>query len=469
MARWSSNRVTAVFSLAVLAGCTQRGASPEPGVGKVVEPVPLPAAVPGQPAPASLSEVAERVLPAVVSVASTRVASADDFDLPFDDPLFRHFLEPFGPFQMQRGRRPEIHGLGSGVLVGKGLLLTNAHVVEGASSLEIIAFDRRELKGEVVGLDRKSDLAVLRIRGKTDDLKSLEFGVGETVTMGIVSAIGRANVGVAAYEDFIQTDAAINPGNSGGALVDTQGRLVGIPTAILSRSGGYMGIGFAIPSNMAKPIMDALLTHGRVVRGWLGVAIQDVDEELANALGLRATSGVLVADVSAGSPAERAGLKRGDLVVELDGAPVRSSSELRNLIADAGASKAVKLGIVRGDKHLELEATLGEAPNEPSRPSEASPAESPGGIDGLTVAPLDQATRKDLQIPARVQGVVVTAVEPGSDAARAGLRRGDVVSEVNRKPLKSPGDLVAALAKIKGPVALLVFRQGQSAYVVVRR
>jgi serine protease Do len=295
-------------------------------------------------------------------------------------------------------------GLGSGVVVADNVIVTNNHVVEGADELRITTADKREITAEVAGTDPRSDLAVLRIKGKIEGLKPIEFGdsqalrpgdvvlavgnpfgVGQTVTMGIVSAKGRADLGIVDYEDFIQTDAAINPGNSGGALVNMEGKLVGVNTAILSRTGAFAGVGFAIPSEMVKPIMQSLLENGKVVRGWLGVTIQDVDAELARAMSLPSASGVLISDLAPGGPAARAGVQRGDVVVRIDGKPVESTGRLRNLIAAAGARGKVSLDLVRKGKPQTLSVELGEMPNDPSNNGSLGPATS-SGMDGLTVA-----------------------------------------------------------------------------------
>src|SRR5260221_3277344 len=333
---------------------------------------------------ASIADIAERTAPSVVNVASSRTVKNVRERMPnfFNDPFFQHF---FGP-GMGGGEGPEIpekhqeHGLGSGVIVSRdGLVITNNHVVEGADEIRVTTSDKREFPAKVLGTDAKSDVAILKLEGDPKGLSPLEFGdssrlrlgdlvlaegnpfgVGQTITMGIVSAKGRANVGIAAYEDFIQTDAAINPGNSGGALVDMEGHLVGINTAILSRSGGSMGIGVAIPSIMAQRIMKALIEHGKVVRGWLGVGIQNVDQDLASAMKLPDVKGILISDVMDAGPGAKAGLKSGDVVLRLNGAPIDSTGAFRNAIAAAGAGATVKLDILRDGKPMTVEAKLGE-------------------------------------------------------------------------------------------------------------
>ncbi len=438
----------------------------------------------------SIADVAEKALPSVVNVSSTKVEHIDASRNPFlNDPFFQHF---FGGGNMPRERRE--YGLGSGVIINKkGIILTNNHVVAGASTIKVTTHDKREFDAKVLGTDPKSDVAVIQLEG--GDIKGLQpiemgdssrlrlgdvvlaignpFGVGQTVTMGIVSAKGRANVGIADYEDFIQTDAAINPGNSGGALVDMEGKLIGINTAILSRSGGYQGIGFAIPTNMAKPIMQSLIKTGKVVRGWLGVSIQNVDQDLADALKLPSTEGVLISDVGPDSPAAKGGLKRGDVILKLDGKKVDSTGMLRNLVAEAGANVKAHLDILRSGKPMALDVMLGEMPasmaGPPGSPGAGSSA-APDKLDGLTLENLSAGTRQHFNIPDSVkQGVVVSNVAPGSTAAAQGLRPGDVVLQVNRKAVTSMASFRQLYDKAKGRVLLLVSRNGRTLYLVVNR
>jgi serine protease Do len=292
------------------------------------------------------------------------------------------------------------------------------------------------------------------------------FGVGQTVTMGIVSAKGRANVGIVDYEDFIQTDAAINPGNSGGALINMDGELIGINTAILSRTGGYQGIGFAIPTNMVRPIVDSLVKNGKVVRGWLGVVIQEVDQELATALKLPTSQGVLISDVDPAGPAAKAGLQRGDLVVKLNGRKVGSSGELRNLVATAGVNNSINLEFYRDGRLLSKAISLGELPGQVAEQKQL-PVESSAG---LQVAPLTPDIRNKFNIPPRVNfGVVVSGVDRGSLAARAGLRQGDVILEVNRATIKSVNRFNRLFSQAKGRVLLLVYRRGSTMFLILNK
>jgi serine protease Do len=478
-----------VFSLALAVGCT-RGAStrvqPEPG-SDGARSVPA-AAVPVQvlPNPAlaqaggvSIADVTERVLPSVVNISMTKVGRAQ---VPNMFPFF------FGPPQ----DRVE-QGMGSGVIVSAdGTILTNNHVVSDAKEIKVTTYDRKEYVAKVVGTDPKSDLAVIRIQGDVSGLRPIAFGdssrlrlgdvvlaignpfgVGQTVTMGIVSAKGRADLGIVDYEDFIQTDAAINPGNSGGALVNMEGQLVGINTAILSRSGGYQGIGFAIPTNMAQPIMESLKKDGRVVRGWLGVGIQEVEPELAAALKLPVSSGVVLSDVRPGTPAAAAGLRRGDVVVKFDGRAVTSAGQFRNSVAATGARRKVLLDIFRDGKQQSVTVELGEMPSDQQSlggPSGSPSAPGSSVLDGITIESITPEHRRAFEISSDVtQGMVVTGIDPRSAAARAGLRPGDVLLEVNRTPVTTPKQLQDAYAKAKGNVLLLVNRRGSTIFLVVRR
>jgi len=442
-----------------------------------------------------LADVAERAKRAVVSVASTRIAKVETPDQSLDDPLLRRF---FGPGE-QGGDRPtgqgpgprldqrEEHGLGSGVLVGQGLILTNAHVVAGASELAVTGEGGRTIAAKLLGSDPESDLAVLRVTGDASNLPHLDFanssqlrlgelvlaignpfGVGETVTMGIVSATGRSDLGINAYEDFIQTDAAINPGNSGGALVNLDGQLVGIPSAILSRTGGYMGVGFAIPSDMARPIMNSLVEHGHVSRGYMGVAIQNLDEELAKALRVPDARGVVIADVTPHGPAARAGIQRGDVVVAVDGEPTASTGQLRNRIAATGGGKTVRVDLIRQGEKKGLDVKLDNLPEtNTSGGTPGAPSSAPSAF-GLVVAPLNEELRRRLHVPSEIKrGAVVLSVEPQSRAARADIRPDDLILEFDRRRVTGPEDLVALSGK-SDPVPLLLWRENRTFFSVIK-
>ena len=431
----------------------------------------------------TIADIAERVTPSVVNVASRRTVRARSQQ----PDLFRFFFGPGGGEPQEREQR----GLGSGVIYSKdGLVLTNNHVIEGADEITVQTGDGTEYPAEVVGTDAKSDVAVLRLKGDVKNLVPLRmgdsaalrvgdvvlaignpFGFSQTVTMGIVSAKGRSDTRIVDYSDFIQTDAAINPGNSGGALVNMQGELVGINTAIISRSGGYQGIGFAIPSNMAGQIAQSLVEHGRVVRGWLGIGIQDVDPELAGALSLPNADGVLVSDVEPGSPAAKGGLQRGDVILSVDGKKMKTSSQLRNAIAEAGANKKVELDLLRGGKPLKLSVVLGELKSEAPVADRAGPGAPPETLSGMSLEPLTPRIRQQLQLPATVkQGIVVTHVEPGGEASESGLAPGDVIIEINRQPVTGVQDFRAAYNKPgTKTVLLLVYREGRTRYVALSR
>jgi serine protease Do len=295
------------------------------------------------------------------------------------------------------------------------------------------------------------------------------FGIGQTVTMGIISAVGRANMGITDYEDFIQTDAAINPGNSGGALVTMDGQLVGINTAIVSRTGGYQGVGFAIPSNMVMQIKDSILRHGKVIRGWLGVAIQDLTADLSQSLGVPARTGVLVSDVTPDSPAAKAGLQRGDVITQVDGTATNDSAHLRNLIAQAGKGKRVRIEVLRGGKEKSFEVALGELPVE-GRAGQAAPlAEDAGLFAGVTVQELDAATRARLRVPPTLRGVLVAGVDTQGPAARMGLRPGDIILEVDRVETPSVEAFRKAARQSEQRALVLVYRDGVTIFLSLSR
>jgi serine protease Do len=439
----------------------------------------------------SIADVAAKVTPSVVNVLSEKASrsTAPDLSPFFSDPFFNFnffFDQPGRSFREAPLRREQ--SLGSGVIVSAdGVIITNNHVVAQAEKIRVALKDGRELEAKLVGSDPKSDVAVLRVDAK--DLPAIAvadsskirigdlvlaignpFGIGQTVTMGIISAVGRANIGITDYEDFIQTDAAINPGNSGGALVNMDGQLVGINTAIVSRSGGYQGIGFAIPSNMAMQVKDAILQHGKVIRGWLGVAIQDVTEELSKSLDVPAKSGVLISDVTPGSPAANAGLKRGDVITSIDGVKTTDSAHLRNLVALAGKGKKVKVELLRDGKAKSVEVTLGE---QPADGSVAGPggeqAEDSSLFAGVSVQEIDAATRSRLRIPPNVRGILVARVDPQSPAASMGLRPGDVIVEVNRIETPSVDAFRKATRQSERRALVLVYRDGVTIFMSLSR
>jgi serine protease Do len=441
----------------------------------------------------SFAPTIKQVSPAVVKVftttASKQSPAAPQF---FDDPFFRRFFGDQVPGgQQRRFRTPKQHGLGSGVIVtADGYILTNNHVVENADEIKVALDDEREFAAKVVGRDDKSDVAVLKVDAK--DLPYLHlansdmlevgdvvlaignpFGVGQTVTMGIVSATGRGNIGLD-YEDFIQTDAAINPGNSGGALVDAEGRLVGINTAIISRSGGNQGIGFAIPVNLARSVMESIVKEGRVVRGFMGVNIQDVTPTLAKEFDLRDNNGALVADVTAGSPAEKAGLKAGDIIMKFNGKPVRDSRQLKLQVAQTSPSAKVPVEVLRDGSTRTITVQLKEFPRNELASSSRRGGDGDGQgeetLKGVAVGDIDARTREQLKLPADLKGALVTEVDENSAAYEAGLREGDVIIEINRKPVAN-GEEAVELSHRNGKkdsTLLRVWSRGGTRYVVVK-
>ena len=435
--------------------------------------------------------VVGKVLPAVVNISSSRtvkVQGGNPSEPFFNDPLFRQFFgNEFGrQFRVPKERRE--HSLGSGVIVNPdGYILTNNHVVEDASQIKVVMPDRREFNGRIVGTDAKTDLAVVKVDAKglptipmADSSKVKighfvlavgdPFGVGETVTMGIVSATGRGNLGIEDYEDFIQTDAAINPGNSGGALVNVDGQLIGINTAILSGGGGNQGVGFAIPINMANYVMQQVIKSGKVTRGWLGISIQPVTAEIAQAFGLNQSRGALVGDVTADSPAARAGLQKGDIILAMNGEQVDDERTLRLRAGQMAPGTSVRLTIFRNKQQQDVNVTLGEMPNtKPRAENRGGGGGSASPLSGLSVEDLTADIASQLNLPRGTTGVVVADVAEGSPGAEIGLQQGDVIQEVNRKPVRNVNEFNSALSQAgKKPVLLLVNRGGASRYVVVQ-
>jgi serine protease Do len=471
-------------------------AGPEPIPNPIVRPVATAPQVPmAGGSGKNFVEIAKSVKPAVVNIAATRSGKSGEnpHGAPLDDPFFRKFFgdEFFKRDRDAPPREPKERGQGSGVIVEtNGLIVTNNHVVNKADDIRVFLPDKREFKGKLIGTDAKTDIAIVKIEATglptipwadSDQLEVGEFvlavgspfGLTQTVTMGIVSAVGRASMGIAEYEDFIQTDAAINPGNSGGALVNVRGELVGINTAIFSQSGGNMGIGFAVPSNLSRAIMDQLVRTGKVVRGWLGVAIQDLTPELATQFGITETKGVLVSDVMEDSPAKKAGFERADVIVEYDGKSMDSPTHLRNAVAQTPIGKKVSVKLIRDKKSKTIEVAIVEQPKSLGQPSAEESRESvvpTGLLSDLEVHELNEELITRYGLKATERGVVVVRVKPGSTAEEMGVREGDVILEVNRKAvgsLKSYEQAASALAKDQA-ILLLLRRKGQTIYLTLR-
>jgi serine protease Do len=434
----------------------------------------------------SYAEVVDQVAPAVVTIRSERRVRTTSQQLPQIPEQFRDFFG-FGDQFGQRGPRqmPERRegGLGSGVVVrADGYVLTNHHVIDGAEVVNVEFSDGRTLAAKVVGSDAPSDLAVLKVEGTNLQTLTLgdsdavrvgdvvlavgnPLGVGQTVTMGIVSAKGRATgAGDGSFEDFIQTDAPINQGNSGGPLVSTRGELVGINSQIMSRSGGNIGIGFAIPANMARNVMTQLIDSGEVRRGMLGVTIQPVTSDIARSLGLSEVRGAIVNAVTPGSAAEKGGIARGDVITGIDGDEVKDGNELRNRVAQTAPGTSVKLNVLRDGKEQVMTVTLSEL-NTGNGPSASRDSGGDSTGFGMSIEPLSGDRAKQLG----VTGVVVTAVQPSSRAADAGLRPGDVIERIDGKPVQSVDALSNALESGDRPALLLVHRSGTSLFLTIER
>jgi serine protease Do len=459
----------------------------------------------------SFASVVKHTAPAVVNISSTKVikASAEQQPRrgrrgqgnggasPFDDPLFRQFfgdgndMGPGGmsPFAVPRDRRES--SLGSGVIVSpEGYILTNNHVVEGATTVKVLLSDKREFTAKIVGTDPQTDVAVVKIDGNSLPVLPLSgttpqvgdialaignpFGIGQTVTMGIVGATGR-NLGgtIEQYEDFIQTDAAINPGNSGGALINTRGELIGINTAIISGSGGNQGIGFAVPVTLAKNIMDQLMRTGKVTRGYIGAMLQDVDPGLAKAFHLPNQNGAVITNIEPNSPAEKGGLKGGDVIVSVNGEPVSDVAGLRLRVASFAPGTAVKFHVLREGQPHDVTVTLAERPaNLEARDNSGRGPQGPGhqsGLEGVSVDDLTPQIARQLQLPAGTVGAVVTDVNESSPAAEAGLQRGDVIEQVNNTPVKSAADFekMVRQGSRNGQTLLLINHQGVTRYIAI--
>lgn len=434
----------------------------------------------------AFSEIVNTVSPAVVNISTTKVFKRDTSPF-FEDPFFDLF-SPFHEFRIPKKWKEQ--SLGSGVIVSPdGYIITNNHVVEKADEIKVTLLDKRTFKGSVVGADLKTDIAVVKIAasnlptipwGDSEKLQVGEFvlaignpyGLSHTVTMGIISAVGRANVGIADYEDFIQTDAAINPGNSGGPLVNIKGELVGINIAIFSRTGGYQGIGFAVPSNMSRLVMDQLIQRGKVTRGWLGVTIQELTPELSQKFSLKKSKGALVSDVARNSPAEKAGIIRGDIILEFNGREVKDVSSLRNMVAQSKIGSEVSMKILRAGKEYSVRVVIAELPREVAEVAPDQLPDEPEEIEvltGLTVMDLTKDIARQLGLNDE-RGVVVVRVETGSPAYEAGIKKGDIIKEMDRKQINDLEDFNRIASNIKRDETVLLFinRGGKKFYVTLK-
>src|ERR1043166_9031713 len=459
--------------------------------GKAANPALSFAPVPDAQPQNSFADVVAKAAPAVITIRSNRrVRNPQQFPF-FDDPFFRGL---FGDRGQQPPRESIEQALGSGVIVSAdGYILTNHHVVDGAQDIKVDLNDGRTFDAKLIGSDPPSDLALLKINasglpfmtpGDSDKVRVCDvalaignpFGVGQTVTMGIISAKGRSTggTGSGSFEDFLQTDAPINQGNSGGALINTIGELIGINSQIVpGAGGGNIGIGFAIPSNMAKTVMDQLVKNGKVRRGQLGISVTRVSSDMAQSLGMRDTKGVIVNSVRSGSAADKAGLRQGDVITAINDNPVSDTNAFRNRVASNAPGSEVTLTVVRDNKEQKIRATLGEATEETARNENGNEGgqngRSGGGKLGLSVATLTPEIAQELKLKAGTTGVVVDSVDPAGPAVEAGIQRGDVIQEVNRQPVKSPDDLRAAIERNgTKPALVLLNRRGETIFLTVR-
>lgn len=426
----------------------------------------------------AMANVADRVKPAVVNISTTRTVKTPRLPF-FDDPFFRRF---FGE-GLNTPQKRKVTNLGSGVIASSdGYIITNNHVIEGAEDIIVKLSDNKEMKGKVVGFDSRTDIAIIKINETSlptvswmdsDKLRVGEvvlaignpYGLNQTITMGIISALGRSGMGITDYENFIQTDAAINPGNSGGALVNIKGEFIGLNTAIFSTSGGYQGIGFAIPSNMVKNVMDSIINQGKVVRGWLGVQVQPITADLMKQFGMKDENGALLVDVMEGGPAEKGGLKRGDVILEFDGKKVESPSGLKNAVASTRPKQEVQVKIFRDGNLLTARVTIGELPAEAQVVSSIAVDNS---LKGVSVQELTEEYLQKLNMTKKIKGVVINTIEEDSPAL-AILMKGDIIMEINRKPVgsvKDYNDVVSAIEKTKD-ILILIVRGGSSQYMTI--
>jgi len=440
----------------------------------------------------TFAPIVEKVAPSVVTVFTTQTVSRGQSTFPFSDDALRQF---FGGQLPQSQGKQTLQGLGSGVIVSPdGYILTANHVVSGAEEIMIgLGTDLRKYKAKKVGTDPGTDVALLKIDEKnlpgitfadSDKARAGDivlavgnpFGLRQTVTMGIISAVGRGGVGIVDYENFIQTDAAINMGNSGGALVDIKGELLGINTAIFSRSGGNQGVGFAIPANLARDVMQSLREKGRVVRGYIGASVQTLPPELAEAMRLKGQpTGALVGEVAPKTPSEKAGMKTGDVITAVNGKKISDARELRLMIGSMAPGSKAQIEVNREGQTKTLDVQLAEMPagateeGPETSPKEGAQPETTTVFGGVAVADVTDDVRSALNLPKDVHGAVIAEIDADSPAGKAGLREGDVIQEVNKQPVKNAKDLVAISKKLKAneKILLRVYSQGRSGYVAL--
>lgn len=437
------------------------------------------------PSKASYAPLVKEVLPSVVNISTSKVVhnrmSSEDMPM---DPFFRQFFGQDGNGQFNTPKDSRENALGSGVIVSpEGYILTNNHVVDGATDIRVTLSDKREFQGHVVGADSKTDIAVLRIDAKNltpitiGDSTKVEvgdvalaigdpFGVGETVTSGIISATGRGNLGIEDYEDFIQTDAPINPGNSGGALINDRGELVGINTAILTHGSGSEGIGFAVPSDLARQVMGQILKTGHVTRAYLGIYPQDVTPAMARAFGEKQTEGIVVGDVSPNSPAQAAGIQRGDIILDVNGKPVTDSNQLRMSVSMMQPGSEVTLKFLRNGDMRDATVKLAEMPTQTAKADSNGDQDGSKALNGVEVENLNADIAQQLGIAAQTKGVVVTNIDPASQLADSGLQKGDVIQGVNHQPVNNVSEFESAVRKAGDNPLLLVNRGGRTLFIV---
>jgi serine protease Do len=466
-----------------LAHTTEKSLSSNP-------PATLKLADPGEgPSKSSYAPLVKEVLPSVVNISSSKVVHnrmSSEEEMPMD-PFFRQFFGQGGPggngrFNTPRDSREK--ALGSGVIVSpEGYILTNNHVIDGATDVRITLSDKREFKARIVGADPKTDVAVLKIDAKNlapitiGDSSKVQvgdvalaigdpFGVGQTVTKGIISATGRGGLGIEDYEDFLQTDAPINPGNSGGALINDRGELVGINTAIISHgSGGSQGIGFAVPANLARQVMDQVLRTGHVTRAYLGIYPQDVTPAMARAFGEKDSQGIVVGDVTPNSPAHEAGIQRGDIILEVNGKPVTDSNQLRMSISMMQPGTDLKLKTLRNGAERDATVKLAEMPKESAKADSNDEQGGSKALDGVEVTNLNASIAHELNIPSSTKGVVVTDIDPSSKMVDSGLQKGDVIQEVNHQAVTNVSEFQSAIRKAGSEPLLLVNREGRTLFI----